>query len=371
MYALQVGAAPDHLPIVATRLFQEHRQNFSDAGLVELAFLFVQRQLQGSETIGLRSLGNLAGSGCCGRAGPLGIFERVRLGKTDLVDEVERSLEVLIAFARETDDEVGRESEIRAGKAQALNDAPIGIGGMTPVHSGEDTIRTALHRKMNVGHQLSHIAVGGDQLIVDISRMRGRVADATETGQAGELTDKSAKPAGPAVRTLPVIRVYILAEKSDLSYPRRHHATRLRQNLRDRTRVLRAARIGDDAEAAELVASFLDREKGRHSLLCRRFRQVVKFGLDRKIRGKDAAAGSTQGPGDQFRKQMVALWAEHEVNERGSSENLGTLGLRDAATDRDDHVIAAPRLGFFQLPEQTELGIYFFDRFFTNVAGIK
>src|SRR6266436_4982339 len=120
MYALQVGAAPNHLPIVAARLFQ--------------------RPLQGGETIGLHSLGNLAGRGCCGRAGPLGIFEGVRLGKTDLVDKVERSPEVLVAFARKTDDEVGREGEIRAGQAQALNDVPIGIGSMTPVHSSEDTI---------------------------------------------------------------------------------------------------------------------------------------------------------------------------------------------------------------------------------------
>src|SRR5882724_13135997 len=201
---------------------------------------------------------------------------------------------------------------------------------------------------MDVGHQLRHVAMCGDQLIVNISRMRGRVADSAETRQAGELADKSAKPAGPAVRTLPMIRVYILAEKSDLSCPRRHRATRLRQDLRDRARVLRAARIGDDAEAAELVASFLDRQKGRHSLLCRRFRQVVKFGLDRKVGGKDAATSSTQGPGDQFRKQMVVLWAEHEVDEWGSSQNLGTRGLRNAAADRADHVIAASRLGVFQ-----------------------
>src|SRR6267143_6408792 len=134
MYALQVGAAPNHLPIMAARLLQEHRQDLSNAGLVELAFLLVQRQLQGSQTIGLHSLGNLAGGGCCGRAGALGIFEGVRLGKPDLIDKVERSLEVLIAFARKTDDEVGGECEIRASLAQALNDPPIGIGSMAPVH---------------------------------------------------------------------------------------------------------------------------------------------------------------------------------------------------------------------------------------------
>ena len=103
-------------------------------------FCSVQQQLQGGEAIGLHSLGNLAGSGCCGRAGPLGIFEGVRLGKADLVDEVERRLEVLVAFARKTDDEVGREGEIRAGQAQALNDAPIGVGCMTPVHRSEDAV---------------------------------------------------------------------------------------------------------------------------------------------------------------------------------------------------------------------------------------
>ena len=48
---------------------------------------------------------------------------------------------------------------------------------------------------------------------------------------------------------------------------------------------------------------------------------------------------------------MVALWAEHEVDERGSSENLGALRLRNTAADRDDHVITAPRLGVFQLPD--------------------
>src|SRR5438093_13467945 len=127
MYALQVGTAPNHLPSVAARLFQEHRQDFSNAGLVELAFLLIQQQLQGAEAIGLHSLRNLAGSGCCGRAGSLGIFEGVRLGKTDLVDEVERRLEVLVALARKTDDKVGREGEIRAGEAKALDDAPIGV----------------------------------------------------------------------------------------------------------------------------------------------------------------------------------------------------------------------------------------------------
>jgi hypothetical protein len=78
---------------------------------------------------------------------------------------------------------------------------------------------------------------------------------------------------------------------------------------------------------------------------------MVKFGLDRKVSGKDAATGPSLGPGDQFRKQVVALGAEHEVDKWGASENLGTLGLRNAAADRDDHVIAAPRLGIFQLPD--------------------
>src|SRR6266567_2348190 len=168
---------------------------------------------------------------------------------------------------------------------------------------------------MNIGHQLRHVAMSGDQLIVDISRMRGRVADPIETWQAGHPADEPAKPAGSAVRTLPVIGVYVLAEQSDLAYPRSHRATRLRQDLRDWTRVFRAARIGDDTEAAELVASFLDGEKGSHSLFRRRFRQVVKFRLGRKVCGKDAAASSTQDPCDQFWKQMVALWAEHEVDE--------------------------------------------------------
>ena len=56
MNALQIGAAPDELPVVPARLFEEHRQDAADAGLVEVALLLRQQQLQGGEPLGLHRL---------------------------------------------------------------------------------------------------------------------------------------------------------------------------------------------------------------------------------------------------------------------------------------------------------------------------
>src|SRR5437764_4486423 len=113
-----------------------------------------------------------------------------------------------------------------------------------------------------------------------------------------QLADEPAKPAQFAARTFTVIRVHVLAEKRDLAHPRRRQMTRFRQDLNQWTRILRAARIGDDTEAAELIASLLDCEKSRHRLARRRLWQVVKFRLGGKIGGNDAAIRSAQGARD-------------------------------------------------------------------------
>ena len=117
MDALEIGGAPDELSLVPAGLFKKHGQHTTDASFIELALLSRQQKLQGGEPLGLDRFGDLAGSRCCGGAGPRRILERERLSKADLFDKIERGLEVLVALLRIADDQIGRKSEIGTGRA--------------------------------------------------------------------------------------------------------------------------------------------------------------------------------------------------------------------------------------------------------------
>src|SRR5262252_386093 len=130
---------------------------------------------------------------------------------------------------------------------------------------------------MNKRHQLRHVAMSPDEPIVDITRMRGCVANSVETGQLRQPAHKITQAPISSIRTLSVIGVHVLTKKSDLAHPRARGVARLGDDLDNRTRVFGAARIGHYAEAAELVTSLLNGEKGRHTSRGSRFRQVVEF----------------------------------------------------------------------------------------------
>ena len=90
-----------------------------------------------------------------------------------------------------------------------------------------------------------------------------------------------------AVRSHAAIGIDILAEQRDLARAEIGQAAGLIQNLRNGPRVFAAARVGHDAEGAELVATFLHGEEhagtGVH-VLRRQCVELVfggKFGFQR------------------------------------------------------------------------------------------
>jgi hypothetical protein len=73
------------------------------------------------------------------------IFERERPRIGDLVDHAQRVAEILLALARETDDEVRRECEVGTRNAHARDDLEIIGAAVPPVHGGEDAVGARLH----------------------------------------------------------------------------------------------------------------------------------------------------------------------------------------------------------------------------------
>ena len=119
-----------------------------------------------------------------------------------------------------------------------------------------------------------------------------------------------------AVRALAVIGVDVLAEQRDLA---RAGATRRRASASTAAtgrRDFGAARVGHDAEGAELVAAFLDGQEGGDAPAARGgVRQVVELVLGGEI-GLDHRAAGAAGAGHHLRQAVVGLRAEHDVDVR-------------------------------------------------------
>ena len=95
----------------------------------------------------------------------------------------------------------------------------------------------------------------------------------------------------PAVRTPPVVGVDVLAKQGDFGGAARDEVARLGQDVGGGPGVFGTAGVGHDAEAAELVAAFLDREISCRALGGRFFGQKVELGFDGKTGVEDTATG--------------------------------------------------------------------------------
>src|SRR5438105_696292 len=88
----------------------------------------------------------------------------------------------------------------------------------------------------------------------------GTWSGSAEPGVPGR---RPGRPADGSGRGLAVIGVDVLAQQRDLDGAGSHQLARLGQHRRSGSRIFRAARIGHDAEGAELVAAFLDGQECR------------------------------------------------------------------------------------------------------------
>jgi hypothetical protein len=129
------------------------------------------------------------------RAG--GILEGIGLPVAHRADQLHRRLEIRLALAGKADDEIAREQQVGAGRAQAFDQRKVLIGRVFAVHRLEDAVRARLHRQVQIGHQLRLLAMRGDQVVGHVVGVRGRVADAGEpvdarqfAGSAGRATSR-------------------------------------------------------------------------------------------------------------------------------------------------------------------------------------
>ena len=102
----------------------------------------------------------------------------------------------------------------------------------------------------------------GDQFVVHVAWMARGVAQAGDAGDFCKAMQKASQPPFGPIVPLPVPRIDVLAEQGHLANAGIGQLFRFGDDLGDGARDFRAARIGHDAEGAELVAAFLHGQKG-------------------------------------------------------------------------------------------------------------
>ena len=364
MNGVQIFRLADHLAGQTAFLFEQHRNLAADHGVLQFTLLLIDQRLETLEPVALDVLGHLIALGGRG-AGAGGILE----GKGGAVaggpDQIERGLEILFGLFGETDDEIARQMQIGTHLAQPVDQLQIAFGGMGAVHPLEDLVRTGLHRQVQIGHQLVTLAMRRDQIVGHVVGMRGGVAD---SGQPVDLAQAPDQPRQRPVAAFSgaVIGVDVLPQQGELAHPAIHQIAGLVEHLRRRARDLGAAGVGHDTEGAKLVAAFLDSEKGGRAArrLGARFQPfelvfLGEIGVERL------------GPLARLRlhlgQAVIALRADHQIDQRLAAHDLLALGLRDAAGNADLEI------GFLGLQPlvAAQLGIDLFRRLFTDMAGVE
>src|SRR3989442_13965307 len=112
------------------------------------------------------------GERCSTRATPGTKGKDVQLGEANLFNDAAGGLEIRVGFAGKADDDVGRERwliQCLPESAAAL-EKPRAL--ITPLHQGQDPIRTALETQVQVGADALGLSQGLHELASNLRRLQ-------------------------------------------------------------------------------------------------------------------------------------------------------------------------------------------------------
>src|SRR5215510_12351948 len=110
---------------------------------------------------------------------------------------------------------------------------------------------------MDIGHERRYLGMSGHKIIGHVARVACRIAQSQNAVYRRKTAEQLSQRGRPTVTIESMIGVYILSDKRDLAHPGQGQALHFGGNLFDGPRNFTTARIGHDAESAELVATFL------------------------------------------------------------------------------------------------------------------
>ncbi len=204
-------------------------------------------------------------------------------------------------------------------------------------------------------------------------RMTGRVAQPADPIDLRGALKKARQRPGTPIRPVAVIGVDVLADQRDLADPGRRQMLDFGEDFLHRPRDFRAARIGHDAEGAELVTTLLHGDESGNAARadCHRARrrEVIEFVVGREL-GVDGFAAAFRAR-QQFREPVIILRPEDQIDYGRTADDLFTFGLRDTAGDGHDNVAALSGGFVFHHAHAAEFRIDLLGGLLADIAGIE
>ena len=223
-------------------------------------------------------------------------------------------------LAREPDDHVGRERDVRACRSRiALDEIEVALARVAPAHRRR---ARASSRTAPAGAGACRPSAGRASASRkprrDVPRMRAREPDALDARRRRERLEQRREVAGRIVGRLVVVDD--LPEQLHFACARRRRLADLGQDVGLRPHPLVPARVRHDAEAAELVAAFDDRDVGLDGIAAPRHAQrkrhvvVADRGRRPARRALRRAACSTS-----IGSRRIACVPDDDVGDAGAS----------------------------------------------------
>ena len=137
----------------------------------------------------------------------------------DLVDHLERLLEVGLGLAREADDDVGGDRAVGNVLADLRHAVEVALAVVGAAHPLEDPARARLQRQVDVLAERRQLGVGADHVLAHVLRVRARVADAVDSRRPRRPAPAARRSViRLSLRQVAAVAVDVLAEQGHLAH---------------------------------------------------------------------------------------------------------------------------------------------------------
>ena len=178
----------------------------------------------------------------------------------DRLGERQRLREVGLGLPRKPDDHIGRQGDVRQEVADLSDQIQIALAAVASPHGRQHAGRARLDRQMKMPADLRQPRHRLEEPIGDVPRVRAGKSDALDARHVMNRLEQAAEVAIGVVRRAVVVDD--LTEQLYLAPPRGSRFADFRENVRLRTHPFVSSRVRHDAETAEFVAAFDDRDVG-------------------------------------------------------------------------------------------------------------
>ncbi len=107
--------------------------------------------------------------------------------EANLFEQVERVLELFLAFAAEADDNIGGKRDAGPQRAQARDAVAILVKGIAALHAPQQFVVARLHGNIDMLAYFGQRGHAFDHTVVHVARVRGHEADALQPVDLAEL----------------------------------------------------------------------------------------------------------------------------------------------------------------------------------------